>query len=532
MLLRKRWWLRGEYTGAVVVRDQAKGAEPVSKAVKITVESPRAAADEFTFWVTRSNPFATIETQIVQVPLQMPASTCLPGLQSGGRVSAVTRKAGGSGLVSSGLEGTISNGACMSGDVGYLPLKVRQLSDAGTSSGDVYPAAYSDAPKFKLNVNVQDHWVCPVIVAGLGVTLAFLARRYLGVMRQLLGLRRDEAALSALLNASNTRFDQAAGAQAWAATTIDANDLTSQRSKLLSLVQSLGRSPATVLDDSNANWKEATALLDLLQKQIQEFGLLGPDLSLLAQSLGNAAAGRAATQARLAHVHAGAPAYQALAQPLLQPQTLPVATIEATRKKADDLRQFVDSWQQMNQRISQAYDRLLAVPAATKTANPNPARDAGSGALNAWQALWVTKTAADIDGIASGTDLKNLEQNVWILEQAAAVPAAAMAAAPGAPALVFAGARPARAGLSAASGRARARDYQDLISFGDTLGLIFAWIIAIITGLNTYYFGKPFGTVGDYGLLFVWAAGTKATLDILTAVADKLVSAGATAKAA
>ncbi|MCU1224536.1 MAG: hypothetical protein JWQ42_2629 [Edaphobacter sp.] len=41
--------------------------------------------------------------------------------------------------------------------------------------------------------------------------------------------------------------------------------------------------------------------------------------------------------------------------------------------------------------------------------------------------------------------------------------------------------------------------------------------------------GKPFGTFQDYAVLFLWAAGTKIGVDIVTAVTDKFVSAASSA---
>jgi hypothetical protein len=50
--------------------------------------------------------------------------------------------------------------------------------------------------------------------------------------------------------------------------------------------------------------------------------------------------------------------------------------------------------------------------------------------------------------------------------------------------------------------------------------VIFALIIAELIGLNTKCLEfKAFGTVKDYVDLFVWGAGTKATLDIVTGTA-------------
>lgn len=63
------------------------------------------------------------------------------------------------------------------------------------------------------------------------------------------------------------------------------------------------------------------------------------------------------------------------------------------------------------------------------------------------------------------------------------------------------------------------------IGIWDQASVLFALIIALITGLNTSYWGKPFGTFQDYAILFLWAAGTKIGVDIVTAVTDKFVSA-------
>jgi len=52
---------------------------------------------------------------------------------------------------------------------------------------------------------------------------------------------------------------------------------------------------------------------------------------------------------------------------------------------------------------------------------------------------------------------------------------------------------------------------------GDIAVAIFAVVIAELIGLNTKYLGfRAFGTVKDYVDLFVWGAGTKATLDIVS----------------
>ena len=62
------------------------------------------------------------------------------------------------------------------------------------------------------------------------------------------------------------------------------------------------------------------------------------------------------------------------------------------------------------------------------------------------------------------------------------------------------------------------------ITRADLASTLFAGFIALLTGLNALYIGKAFGTLGDYVNLFLWAAGTKAGLDILLAVVDRVVN--------
>jgi hypothetical protein len=58
----------------------------------------------------------------------------------------------------------------------------------------------------------------------------------------------------------------------------------------------------------------------------------------------------------------------------------------------------------------------------------------------------------------------------------------------------------------------------------DVYVTIFAAVIATFSGLNQFYLGnKSFGTFADYATVFLWAVATKATLDMISAVVDKLV---------
>jgi hypothetical protein len=45
----------------------------------------------------------------------------------------------------------------------------------------------------------------------------------------------------------------------------------------------------------------------------------------------------------------------------------------------------------------------------------------------------------------------------------------------------------------------------------------------VVTGLQSYYFGIPFGTLKDYAGLFVWAVGTQAAIEALSAMLGRLI---------
>ena len=68
----------------------------------------------------------------------------------------------------------------------------------------------------------------------------------------------------------------------------------------------------------------------------------------------------------------------------------------------------------------------------------------------------------------------------------------------------------------------RAKILRDRIQRDYIWSFLFVLFIATLTGLQNFYIGQPFGTLKDYIGLFLWAAGTKAAMDILGMVLDRL----------
>lgn len=57
---------------------------------------------------------------------------------------------------------------------------------------------------------------------------------------------------------------------------------------------------------------------------------------------------------------------------------------------------------------------------------------------------------------------------------------------------------------------------------GDFGVAVFALILALASGLTTYYWDHAFGRPADYANLFTWAAGTKVAVDLFTGLLDRL----------
>jgi hypothetical protein len=68
-----------------------------------------------------------------------------------------------------------------------------------------------------------------------------------------------------------------------------------------------------------------------------------------------------------------------------------------------------------------------------------------------------------------------------------------------------------------------AKDFLKEISKRDkALGRL-SYVLALLTGLTTLYYGKNFGTVNDYFLLILWAFGSKITVDVLSGGLERFV---------
>jgi hypothetical protein len=222
-------------------------------------------------------------------------------------------------------------------------------------------------------------------------------------------------------------------------------------------------------------------------------------------------------------------------QQFLLGQSLLCDDIATLLKNLLDSGAIVRTWQESNENavaVSNEYADLAAL--TTWTAGQQSTLDDVKVRLIAvWTHLW---TSADATAFATGpgSDLDTAIQGIRQIKPApvkksAFAPATfeIMSVKPAADQLAkLSSLNVAHYSLDLPADDAQRVDLlQQKIDRSDRASIILASLIAIVTGMNSNYWGdKAFGSFQDYAVLFLWAAGTKVGVDIIAAVADKFIS--------
>lgn len=222
------------------------------------------------------------------------------------------------------------------------------------------------------------------------------------------------------------------------------------------------------------------------------------------------------------------PALSSLVQALLLGSQLYIADIAAKLQDIHDKMVILESWRESNREAKAATSSLRDVRNQKLTADQTSlANQAEQHLVTSWLHLWGNNNGA-LNSVSSAggdrdTARAEIAQIMAELERAPhlygvtaffRVPSSMMES------VVV----PAAVNALPASDTRRAQLLHQSINLGDTAATFFAFVIALLTGLSLKYFGQPFGTIEDYAGLFLWAAGTKATLDIITSVVGKFSS--------
>ncbi|MBB5056419.1 hypothetical protein HDF16_001104 [Granulicella aggregans] len=517
----------GAYGGVVRIKSTDPAKDSIFRTFRIAVQAPRPALSKINFVAWRIIPFLPIWCASGHVPLAVtlgPDSPAKPrtvgylhkDLQGWAQVQwtkVKQRKDGSSVAV----------------------LEISHLHSAGRYEGDINLLGTQDkTSQLSVSVTAKDIFLWPVLMICLGIWVAWQAKRYLGVLRITWGLRKQEADLGAAFQKSQQKFLELANGKPFASYSI-AKDISDQRAAVRSDLDELEKLHTTSLT-SNVTYDNVVTALQTLQQQIAQWPELASAAVSLDKAVNTALANIDPSATIPVHQYPRNPAFLSDVQKFLMGIPIAGAGIAPLTKEILDAASLVRTWDEANQSavaVSKAYGSIVSAGGANAgQAQLDAIRDS---LIAVWTHLWQGKVAGDF-ATGPGTDLDSALQGITRLKSDRK-----MIASLGPP--MVASATSALDHLSElqsfpsasysehlpADDTQRAAMLVRAIGLWDQASVILALIIALITGLNTNYWSKPFGTFQDYAVLFLWAAGTKIGVDIVTAVTDKLVSAASLA---
>lgn len=513
----------GTYSGSLFLT----GADPktnacwVRKQIQLVVPDALPLMDKATFLTYRLVPFTQLWTcHDCLLPLRPTISAGqVPSLKPGTPLAGVKREEGGFGIVSWTGE-TISSKS----GIQQLRMSVVDLDHAGKYDGTLRLNSVGEkTAEVAVTIKASDLFVWPILIIGLGIWLALSVKRYINVKRTIWGLREQEAALGIEYKKSQQRFADASQGFPYAAYSV-ADDLNEKRRELLDKIDSLKRSAGLAIDETSESYKSLLADLKALEGLIAAWGTFADDLDTLRRELATPAVFGSPL------LDSGRPALLASYGGLLAGGPITLAEFADLRKEVSNSIASAREWFSLKSRIDKDVEQLAQLTAKL----PQPTDDQKARLSSISQKLVVAKTllwqAATIEELAN---LTIMDGTLLLAEQEFYELAAALASAPGpdggaanamTASMMSGVATPfidaSRSGQELlgvpTDDTARERFYATAIRRWDMLIALLAFIIAVLTGLDKFYFGQPFGTLKDYVAIFLWAIGTKLTLDAIS----------------
>lgn len=524
----------GSYAGVLIVKRLDAKFAPFVQRLRINALAPQPAVSKLTFVAWRIVPFLPLWCSTGDLPL---AEQFDPGqLADRNRIVGIVHRSSG-GLAT--VRWTTSESTSQD-EISRARLVVSGLPSAGQYDGDIALGGMADrTTPVTLTVLAKDIVLWPLLVMALGIYVAWSTKRYVGVLRIVWNLRKQEAELGTAFEENQKTFINAAKGASFASYSIS-QDIASQRDAICQKLTALEKLWTTSIDNSD-DYKAVVAALQTLQMQISQWGLLGPDLGALQDALQAAQNGIDGHAMIPATPDPGNPQFMGLNESLLQGRTLLGTEVATLRKQTSDATSLAKLWEDANQHAKD----LTTAFTSLRGSHVGPDQQGALAGIQkslvaAWQHLWTVQSVTDLGaitavngdldsaqvGLAEISAQKQTERRIALFPLSSKM----MLSFP-VQSLVEEGAPPPPAAESMtdsselpASDTRRAEMFTRSIRLGDTVSLIVAFVIAILTGLSSNYLGKPFGTIQDYAALFLWAAGTKVALDILSSALDKFVT--------
>lgn len=523
----------GSYTGFVIIEDGTKQFAPFSKQMTIKVAGPSPALPKLTATAWRLIPFSPFWWSKASLPLK-DADVYPDPTNKHQFIGFVDADTGGYAPVW-WLRNRRKSDGYMVADV-----HVDRLPHAGKYDGSVsfHKDNVSSTDDLELTLIAKDIVVWPIISIIGGIYVAFIAKRYLGVLRITWTLLKQEAAIGDAYKHAQEQFTNATRGTSYGRYSI-AQDVNKQREFILGLIDKVDEQRWLTDLTSNQNYKDATEALGVLEAQIGDWAALGRDLSSLATTLSTVTTGIDWSVKLPPKDEENWPVLCEKARNLLIGRPKKMAELGDLHKKAVDTTDLLKSWDSVNKRIKPAAKELA------QWRQRNDLTPAQNDALNTahdqlvivWKRLWQAETSADLASICSaGSELDSVEIALAKIDSAPSTRTKVGYVATPLDLIRRLGPTPRVAPFLLkpdylsidhlpANDTRRFALLTKAITFGDFASALLAFTVALLTGLNENYLGKPFGTIQDYIVLFLWAVGTKATLDIVTSVLDRYLPA-------
>ncbi len=508
----------GTCVGPVVFRDDANNA--VAQTVTVSVAGPELVPTKLSVVLWRWVPWPYARLVANDFPFAVGTASDLQGLW--GRET---------GSISRGTDGWTRvywNGKDRNHPEPRLVIDTPPA--AGTYSGDLVLADDPVKVQVSLTAMVKDIVVWPALTIVLGVALAYMVKRYAGVLRVTWALRAQVADLDGEFRAAQAQFERDTEGQSFVKYSIG-QELKTRRDSVLAALSGIERSVASTLDSTNSNYQNAVATVQSLQSGVGLWQGLGGQMADLSAGLERLEGRLNGADQEPPVTQGDKPAFVSTARDLLNGKTIAVSAVTAISQNAATLGALAKLWLAVRDRaagLTAEYRRLRA-----QTGLPAPqVANLGTAIVSMWVHVLGVQDAAGLNGLLmNGADLDQCTVQIEQLKEIAGSEGRALgltSAMFSAMSSVQAGEDPVdalvRAGTEAPGENRQAEFLRTRIAEADVASAVFSCVVALLTGLNLFYLGKAFGTNADYVSVFVWAAGTNVALGLITATIDRFTS--------
>lgn len=518
----------GVYSGSLILSEDTAGANGCSERipVRLTVADATPLTDKLTLHAYRLLPFSSLWVcSECAIPLKSAPEAKTTALRANVPLGGIQNKDGGAAAVF-----WTGGQPASSGGITRLPVSVQGLDSAGQYDGQVGLGAAGDkAGAVGLTLDASDIAIWPLLVIAFSIWLGLFAQRYVNVVRGILRLREQEAALGLAFDDSQRRFAESVQETASASYSITA-DLNAQRAGLRQQITDLGSGAALTLDTTSPAYTAVLEAFTNIKEAIAAWGDFGQDLSSLRAALGTADDAGAPPPGFNDTTNARMPVLLMSLAKLLVGESLTLAAFMQRRTQVREATAAAQLWYSIKDRIEQQQQRFTSLFAHRPTMNADQQvrLDAAGQRINELLlGLWEVTTVTDLNAFAASPDLSTTEQDLRALaSEIDSTPPAAPSAASIASVLMthgdislLPGAFTAQVAPPAAPAEdaARERFFADALRRGDRRLALLAFFVAALTGLYNNYMGKPFGTLKDYVGLLLLGLGTKVAIDTVSA---------------